>query len=155
MVKLFCIINNFYYKYKDIINFNKNIFISAIVTAILDTIVVTVAVIFYRDDTLSVSFISMVADFLIFNSILIVLLHKENKKRYSGNTLRKDALKLITTLGLSEISYLVTKFFSTYILFTFYYVMNPSEVSIVTTLLAWIIYILTANLMIKKTRYFD
>ncbi len=34
------LINNFYIKYKSIIHFNKNILIAAIVTAILDVVIV-------------------------------------------------------------------------------------------------------------------
>lgn len=61
----------------------------------------------------------MTADFAIFNLIFIILFYLENKQRYlkSDGTkdkqkLRQDSLKLVTTLGLSEIVYLFTKFVS-------------------------------------------
>ena len=56
-----------YSKYKDIISFNKNIIIAAIITAIADVFIVNYASVLYPTNYLLISIISLVADFLIFN----------------------------------------------------------------------------------------
>jgi hypothetical protein len=63
-------------------------------------------------------------------------------------------LKLLATLGLSEISYLTIKFISTYFLLA-YIDLTSSQLSISTTILAWITYLVTANIMLKKTDMFS
>jgi hypothetical protein len=59
-------------------------------------------------------------------------------------------INLLTTLGLSEISYLSTKFISIYTIFT---AINRTFSNIlIATILAWIIYLAIANIMIKRTK---
>lgn len=154
------LINKFYSKYRDIIHFNKNFLIASIITALLDVVIVTYASITYAGNNLLISIISLTADFAIFNLIFIILFYVENKQRYlkSDGTkdkqqLRQDSIKLVTTLGLSEIVYLFTKFVSTYLFFEFTRI-NSSEISIITTVIGWILYATTANIMIKKTKFF-
>jgi hypothetical protein len=154
------LINNFYSKYRDIIHFNKNFLIASIITALLDVVIVTYASITYAGNNLLISIISLTADFAIFNLIFIILFYLENKQRYlkSDGTkdkqqLRQDSIKLLTTLGLSEIVYLFTKFVSTYLFFEFTQI-NSSEISIITTVIGWILYATTSNIMIKKTKFF-
>lgn len=154
------LINNFYSKYRDIIHFNKNFLIASIITALLDVVIVTYASITYAGNNLLISIISLTTDFAIFNFIFIILFYLENKQRYlkSDGTkdkqqLRQDSIKLVTTLGLSEIVYLFTKFVSTYLFFEFTRI-NSSEISIITTVIGWILYATTANIMIKKTKFF-
>lgn len=114
-------IKKYYSKYKDIISFNKNIIIAAIVTA--DIFIVNYASIIYITDYLIISVISLVADFLIYNVSFIILYFTDNKSKYinpdgsKNNQKIKQDLKLITIIGLAEISYLVTKFNSTYVIF--------------------------------------
>ena len=154
------LINNFYSKYREIIHFNKNFLIASIITALLDVVIVTYASITYAGNNLLISIISLTADFAIFNLIFIILFYLENKQRYlkSDGTrdkqqLRQDSIKLVTTLGLSEIVYLFTKFVSTYLFFEFTQI-NSSMISIITTVIGWILYATTANIMIKKTKFF-
>lgn len=108
-------IKKYYSKYKDIISFNKNIIIAAIVTA--DIFIVNYASIIYITDYLIISVISLVADFLIYNVSFIILYFTDNKSKYinpngsqNNQKIKQDLKKLITIIGLAEISYLVTKF---------------------------------------------
>ncbi|HKR74912.1 MAG TPA: hypothetical protein VJR94_12470 [Candidatus Nitrosocosmicus sp.] len=57
-------------------------------------------------------------------------------------------VKLIATLDLSEISYLITEFVSTYILLGY-------KISISTTIVAWMAYLVVANIMLKKSKMFS
>ena len=143
------LIKDFYSKNRNVIHFNKNLLTSAIITAIADIAIVTLCASLFYQNSLLISSVSLIADFIVFNTIFIVLLYKDNiikKER-----LRQDSLKFLTTLGLSEISYLVTKFTATYMFFQFSQV-DSSQISIVTTIIGWILYIIISNILAKRTK---
>ena len=143
------LIKDFYIRYRNVINFNKNLIISAIITAIADVAIVTLSALIFNENYLLISSVSLIADFIVFNSIFIVLLYRDNiikKER-----LRQDSMKFLTTLGLSEISYLITKFTTIYVFFQFIQI-ESAQISIITTLLAWVLYIITSNIMVKRTK---
>lgn len=155
-----CLIIQYYFKYRNIILFNKNILFSAIITGLVDILIVNYATVTYPNNYFVVSIISLVVDFVIYNSTFVILFFVDNRKRYvnsdgSRNKQRivEDGRKLVTALGLAEAGYLITKFLSTYVIFTAIFI-EASLVSILTTLLAWIIYITCANLMMKKQQFF-
>jgi hypothetical protein len=123
-------------------------------------VIVIYASLLYTNNNLLISILSLIADFVTFNTTFVFLFYFGNKDRYKredGTTddkkLKHDSFKLVTTLGLSEISYLSTKFVSTYIFFK-YAIESSYQISVTTTALAWVIYLIIANFMIKKTRFF-
>lgn len=149
--------SQYYTKYKNQILFNKNIIISSAITGIINAILVKhISDLFYRDPII-LSFVSVTADFVIYNIFFLILYFLfDNRKRYFSSAYSKNkskaktaALRLVTTLGISEISYLSTKFLSSYILLD---TMNieVSTVSLITTVVAWVVYIITVNLLAKK-----
>ena len=144
-----CLIKDFYIKYRNLIHYNKNLAISAIITAITDIAIVTLSASIFNENYLLISSISLVADFIVFNSIFVVLLYKDNILK--KERLRQDSMKFITTLGLSEITYLVTKFTTTYMFFQFFE-LDSARISIATTMVAWILYIITSNILAKRTK---
>ena len=144
-----CLIKDFYIKYRNVIHYNKNLAISAIITAIADIAIVTLSASIFNENYLLISSISLVADFIVFNSIFVVLLYKDNILK--KDRLRQDSMKFITTLGLSEITYLVTKFTTTYMSFQFFE-LDSAQISIATTMVAWILYIITSNILAKRTK---
>ncbi|MDQ6723835.1 MAG: hypothetical protein M3Z01_06170 [Thermoproteota archaeon] len=84
----------------------------------------------------------------------------DNRKRYfdtrdinSKQKIKKDVIKLVTSLGVAEIGYLSIKFFSTYIIFASSN-LDGSQVSITSTILAWLAYFIIANIMVKKYHLF-
>lgn len=143
-----CLIKDFYIKYRNIIHYNKNLAISAIITAIADIAIVSLSASIF-ENYLLISSISLVADFIVFNSIFVVLLYKDNILK--KERLRQDSMKFLTTLGLSEITYLVTKFTTTYMFFQFIE-LDSAQISIATTMVAWILYIITSNILAKRTK---
>lgn len=149
MMSISCLIKDFYTKNRNLINFNKNLVISAIITAIVDIVIVNLSVSIFSENYLLISSISLAADFITFNSIFIALLYKDNiiKKERS----RQDLMKFLTTLGLSEITYLLTKFTTTYLFFQLIQI-DSTQISIATTTIAWIWYILTSNILAKRTK---
>jgi hypothetical protein len=149
-----------YSKYRDTISFNKNIIIAAIITAIADVFIVNYASILYSTNYLFISVISLVADFAIFNIFFILLYFIDNKYKYVNSDgtknkqkIKQDLKKLITVIGFAEISYLATKFLSTYVIFESSSI-DPSLISIITTVLAWIFYIIIANIMARRQKLF-
>jgi hypothetical protein len=150
-----------YSKYRDIISFNKNIIIAAIITAIADVFIVNYASEIYPTNYLLISIISLVADFAIFNIFFIIFYFIDNRFKYvntdgTKNTqkVKQDLKKLITIIGLAEISYLATKFLSIYVFFESFSI-DPSLISIITTVIAWIFYIIIANIMARKQKLFQ
>jgi hypothetical protein len=151
-----------YSKYKDIISFNKNIIIAAIITAIADVFIVNYAFVLYPTNYLLISIISLVADFVIFNFSFITFYFIDNKSKYvnqdgskNKQKIKQDLKKLLTIIGLAEISYLITKFLSTFIIFeSLSFSIDPSLISIITTILAWVFYIVIANITARKQKLF-
>lgn len=151
-------IYKFYSKYREIISFNKNIIIAAIINAIANIFIVNYASIIYVTNYLLISVISIVADFLIYNVSFIILYLIDNRSKYvnpdgskNNQKIKQDLKKLITIIGLAEISYLATKFLLTFIIFQSLSI-DPSLISIITTVLAWIFYIIIANIMARKQK---
>jgi len=150
-----------YFKYKNIILFNKNIILAGIIAAVTDIFIMNYAYSIFLSNYLIVSEISLVGDFLVYNSFFTILYFLDNRKKYinSGRSMNKqkikqDLKKLITVIGLAEISYITTKFLSTFIIFEILLV-NPSLISISTTISSWIVYIVIANIMAKNQRLFS
>jgi len=107
---------------------------------------------------LIISGISLVGDFLIYNILFISFYFFDNRSQYINSygiknkqKIKQDLKKLITVIGFAEISYIITKFFSTFIIFELF-LENPSVISVITTLLAWILYIIIANIMAKNRK---
>lgn len=161
-MRLVCLVKDYYYNYKNIIDFNKNIIVSAIVTAICDMIILAIASSIFTSNHLEIAVLSLVGDFIIFNSLFMILFYLNwNKKREQITSDPKEEsinsiiLRLVSTLGISEISYLVTKFVSTYLLLYHSSNLDSSQVSIITTILAWFLYLSSANIMARRTKLFS
>jgi hypothetical protein len=150
-----------YFKHKNIILFNKNIILAGIIAAVADIFIMNYASGIFLSNYLLISGISLVSDFLIYNSSFIILYFLDNKIKYINSgagmnkqKIKQDLKKLLTVIGLAEISYITTKFLSTFIIFELILV-NPSLISISTTILSWILYIVIANIMAKNQKLFS
>ena len=161
-MRLVCLVKDYYYNYKNIIDFNKNIIVSAIVTAICDMIILAMASSIFVSSHLEIATLSLVGDFIIFNSLFMILFYLNWKKKREQITSdsKEESIKsiihrLVSTLGISEICYLVTKFVSTYLLLYYSSNLDSSQVSIITTILAWFLYLSSANIMARHTKLFS
>src|ERR671921_2638580 len=115
----------------------------------------------YLSNYLIISGISLVGDFLIYNILFILFYFFDNRSQYINSygiknkqKIKQNLKKLITVIGFAEISYITTKFFSTFIIFELF-LENPSLISIITTLLAWMLYITIANIMAENQKLFN
>jgi hypothetical protein len=150
-----------YYKYRNIILFNKNLILAGIIAAVADIFIVNYASSIFVSNYLIISGISLVGDFLIYNILFIAFYFFDNRSQYINSygikkkqKIKQDLKKLIAVIGFAEISYLTTKFFSTFIIFELF-LENPSLISIITTLLAWILYITIANIMAENQKLYN
>ena len=104
-----CHISKFYSKYRDIISFNKNIVIAAIINAIANVFIVNYISIIYVTNYLLISIISIVADFLIYNISFVILYLIDNRSKYinpldgskNNQKIKQDLKRLLTILLLN------------------------------------------------------
>lgn len=150
----------FYIKYRELILFNRNIIIAAVTSIIADALVVNYAV-QVTSNSIVVSLVSMITDSGVYLATFAVIFFIDNKTKYIDSTtgkkdsarFRRDVKKIITALGVSELVYMLVKFTSVYILLQSN-VAPPYQVAVGSTLLAWIVYIITANAMVKWQKLF-
>jgi hypothetical protein len=149
---------HFYGKYRELILFNKNIIVAAVFAIITDAIVVQYAAQSISNDAL-VSVFSIITGTGMYLAAFAGLFYIDNRKKYidtvtgmrDSNRFRKDAKKIVTALGTSEVVYMVGKFTSIYLLLQSN-VAPPYQVAILSTLLAGVFSTVTANLMVKAQK---
>lgn len=151
----------FYAKYREVILFNKNIIIAAIASIIADAIVVQYAFDSITDNNIIVSILSIITDTGVYLATFAAMFLVDNRNKYVDTAtgkkdsvrFRSDINKIVTALGVSEVVYIIVKFTSIYVLLQVS-IAPPYQVAMLTTLLAWIFYIITANVMIRWQKLF-
>jgi hypothetical protein len=150
-----------YAKYREVILFNKNIIIAGIVSSIADAIVVQYVFDSSTDNNIIVSIFSIIADTGVYLATFAAMFLVDNRNKYVDEStgkkdsvrFRSDIKKIVTALGVSEVVYIIAKFTSIYVLLQAS-IAPPYQVAVLTTLLAWIFYIITANVMIRWQKLF-
>jgi hypothetical protein len=150
----------FYAKYRELILFNKNIIIAAVASIIADAIVVNYAA-QMTSNNIVVSIVSMITDTGVYLATFAGMFLIDNKNKYIDSAtgikdsarFRGDVKKIVTALGVSELVYMTVKFTSIYVLLQSY-IAPPYQVAMLTTLLAWIFYIITVNAMVRWQKLF-
>lgn len=153
-------IKQFYVQYQEVILFNKNIIIAAVASIIADAGVVHYSAEAISNDIL-VSLISIITDTGVYLAAFACMFYIDNRKKYidiltgkrDSSRLKHDARKIVTALGVSELVYIITKFISIYLLLQTN-AASPYQVAMLTTLVAWVFYIITANLMVRVQKLF-
>jgi hypothetical protein len=153
-------LKQFYSKYRELIRFNRNILISAIASIIADAIVVGYLAAI-ANSAIVVSISSIVTDTGVYVATFALVFYIDNKKRYLDSATGKkdstkfnqDLKKIITTLGISELVYITAKFTSIYLLLQIDAV-APYQTAMITTLIAWVFYIATANAISRQQNLF-
>src|ERR687883_621342 len=156
------LLRQFYARYRELILFNKNIIISAIASIIADAMVVQYAVESTSDNNIIVSILSIITDSGVYLTTFAVMFLIDNRMKYTDAAtgrrdsarIKTDIKKIVTALGISEVVYIVVKFTSIYLLLQSN-VALPYQVAMLTTLLAWGFYILTANVLIRWQKLFN
>ena len=142
-------------KYKQYLALNKNLFIAFVAAEIIAAI--TSQILSKSFSYLNTS-ITMGAEYSVYFSTFGLLYSIDNIKKYKLDDktdwprLRKDVIKIITSLGIGEIVYTALRWFSLdYLLIQSY---QPYLSSIVSAFISFAIYLIVVNLTVKATRLY-
>lgn len=142
--------------YKDYFKLGKNVIIAAVSSLLVSALVAQL--LGDQENYLNTTF-TLLADYGTFFSTLGILLYLENRKKFklnSGHTdwplLKKDLVKMITSLGIAEIIYTVFRWY-----FQFYFLevnYDPYLASIIGQIIAFSIYMVSLLFLARVTRMF-
>jgi hypothetical protein len=143
-------------RYKEYVKLNKNLFASIVVAVIVSAI--TAQLLAGQEDYLNSSY-TLIVDLVVFYSTFGALFCVDNRKKYlteSGKIdsawLKKDLIKIITSVGSGEIVYVAVRWYLQYYLLTINY--EPYLASVITHLIAAVIYLFIVNLGVNLMRLF-
>lgn len=143
-------------RYVEYLKLNKNLFLSIVVAVVFSA--VTAQLLVEQEDYLNSSY-TLLVDLVVFYSTFGTLFYVDNRKKYiteSGKIdsprLRKDLLKIITSVGSGEIVYIAIRWYLQYYLLTINY--EPYAASIITHLIAAVVYVSIVNLGVNLTRLY-
>jgi len=142
--------------YSEYIKINKNLFLSTVVAIIFSAIVAQLLA--DQEDYLNTSY-TLLVDLVVFYSLFVTLFYADNRKKYRTDLgkvdsprLKKDLVKIITSVGAGEIVYMTVRWYLQYYLLTINY--EPYEASIITHLISAITYLAIVNLGVKLTKLY-
>jgi len=143
-------------KYREYLKLNKNILIAFAISIIISAIAADYFA--SQEDYLNSTF-TLIVDYGVFFSVFGVLFYLDNRKKYilqNGETdkslLKSDLVKIISSLGIGEVVYTITRWSLQYYLLLLNY--EPYMASIISQLISTVIYMATLNLTIKLTKLF-
>lgn len=135
---------------------NKNILIAFVASIIVSAIVAHM--LSEQADYLNTTY-TLLVDYVIYFSTFGGLYYLDNRKKYlleSGQTdkskLKHDLIKIITSLGISEVVYTIVRWFLQYYFLTLQY--DAYLASVVSQVISTIIYLVVINLSVKMTRLY-
>ena len=141
---------------QEYLKLNKNILIAFTASIIISAAIAQI--LSDQDDLLNTTY-TTIADYVIYFSVFSSLFYFDNRKKYrleSGETdtvkLKQDLKKLITSLGIAEVVYTISRWALQYYFLTINY--DPYLASIVSQGISTIIYMIALNLTVKITRLY-
>ena len=142
--------------YREYIKLNKNLFSAIIVALTISAIVAQLLA--EQEDYLNSSY-TLLVDLAVFYSTFGTLFYVDNRKKYltelgkiDAPRLKKDLIKIVTSVGTGEVVYIVVRWYLQYYLLTIHY--EPYAASIITHVISAIIYIAIVNLGVNLTRLY-
>ncbi len=142
--------------YREYIKLNKNILLAFAASI---TISATVAQLLADQVAYLNTTLTLIVDYVVYFSVFGFLYYFDNRKKYrrdSGKTdnelLRKDLLKIISSLGIAEVVYTIFRWAIQYYLLSIQY--DPYLASLVSQGISTIVYMIVINLSVKMTRLY-
>lgn len=142
--------------YKDYIILNKNLIIAFLVAITISAIV---AQILSEKENYINSSLTVVVDFIVFYSTFSALFILDNRKKYqldSGQLdtqrLKKDLIKIISSLGVAEIVYTTTRWFLQFHFLNLDY--EAYQASTIAHIISTALYMIVVNVSVKITRLY-
>jgi hypothetical protein len=139
---------------QEYLKLNKNILIAFAVSITFSAIIAQSLA--EQEDYLNTTYTLI---FVFYFSTFGALYYYDNRKKYrlqSGKTdtqrLRHDLIKIITSLGISEVVYTIARWILQYYFLSINY--DPYLASIISQVISTIIYMIVINLSVKITRLY-
>lgn len=140
-------------EYKEYLKLNKNLLFGYVASVVISAI--AAQLLSEQENYLNTTFTLMV-DYSVYLSVFGGLYYMDNRKKYklkSGETdwhvLKRDLIKLISSLGIGEIIYIIARWVLQYYLLTEVY--EPYLASIIAQSISFVIFLIVVNLGIKLT----
>ena len=140
-------------EYKEYLKLNKNILFGYAASVIISAIA---AQLLYEQQAYLNTTFTLLVDYSVYLSTFGSLYYIDNRKKYklkSGETdwhvLKKDLIKLISSLGVAEIIYMIVRWVLQYYLLTEVY--EPYLASIIAQSISFVIFLIVVNLGVKLT----
>lgn len=140
-------------KYKEYLKLNKNILFGYVASVVISAI--AAQLLSEQENYLNTTF-TLLVDYSVYLSTFGGLYYIDNRKKYkleSGETdwhvLKKDLIKLISSLGVGEIIYIIARWVLQYYLLTEVY--EPYLASIIAQSISFVIFLIVVNLGVKLT----
>jgi len=143
-------------QYKEYLRLNKNILLGFLASIVISAIV---AELFSNQQNYVNATISLGVDYVVYFSTFGSLYYIDNKKKYLLETgqvdkaeLRRDLIKVISSLGIGEVIYTVCRWSLQYYLLTNSY--QAYAASLVSQSISTAIYMITVNLSVKLMKLY-
>lgn len=142
--------------YREYIKLNKNILLAFAASITISAIAAQLLAdqVAYLNTTLT-----LIVDYVVYFSVFGFLYYFDNRKKYqldSGKTdnelLRKDLIKIVSSLGIAEVVYTIFRWAIQYYLLSIQY--DPYLASLVSQGISTIVYMIVINLSVKMTRLY-
>ncbi len=143
-------------QYKEYLKLNKNILLGFAASIVISAII---AQILANQQNYVNATVTLMVDYVVYFSTFGTLFYIDNRKKYlleSGNvdktSLKKDLIKIISSLGIGEVIYTACRWTLQYYLLT-----NTFEAyvaSLTAQSISTVIYMLTVNLSVKFMRLY-
>ena len=152
----------FYQQYRDTILFNKNLVISGLGSLIMTAIITQYYYYNVSSNNFEVSLVSLLIEYVIETPIFFILYYIDNKKIYLDpvtgkknlSAVKTDLKKLFAVFSLSDIIYAVALISFEFNLLQ-HTTVEPYQASLYSSLIAWAIFFVVANVSAKSVRLFD
>ena len=146
-------------KYRKVILFNKNLFISGIVSFLAGALATQSYALFDRNN-MSNAIITLTIGYCVYIPVFAFLFYRDNKSRYrdpltgkkNSKNIREDITKLFGAFTVSEVIYIAVKLYIHYSLLQLY--VKPYQALTVAELTAWGVFLISINTGIKVAKLF-
>ena len=143
-------------QYKEYLKLNKNILLGFSASIVISAIVAQL--LSEQEHYLNTTF-TLVVDYVVYFSTFGGLYYVDNRKKYilkSGEidkvALKKDLIKIISSLGIGEVVYTIVRWLLQYYLLTEKY--DPYLASLIAQSISTTIYMAVVNFSVKLTRLY-
>jgi hypothetical protein len=154
-------IGSFFSKYKAVILFNKNLFISGVGGFFTSAYVSQLYSQFDKNEFAN-SVFALATEYAVYVPLFSILFYIDNRQKYvdsatgkkNSKQIRDDIIKLFAAFSVSEVIYSITRVATQYGLLLQQLNIEPYEASMASSLTAWGIFLVAINMMAKLTRLF-